>query len=304
MTSLSKPSSGSPDVAFGLYIQGTNLNDLLNGTAYADQIHGGLGADSLYGNAGDDFIFGEGGADMLFGGSGNDTLDGGISNDILVGGSGADLLIGGEGFDTANYSSAATFVHVNLATNAGFDGDARGDTFSSIERVVGSNFDDRLVGDDDGSVLEGGAGNDVLIGGAGFDVLVGGLGRDVLEGGAGIDVLTGGGGDDRFSLGRGDGLDVITDFEQGIDRIVLGSGFEWDHHLGPFGLDRELARGTEVPINGGGIPQGGGGGGDQLFYDTDDYVLYQLNGDHAPTALATFSTPVQLQTTDFWVVGF
>ncbi len=54
-----------------------------------------------------DVLRGFGGNDLLFGGSGNDTLDGGA---------GADALVGGPGTDTADYSSSAAGVTVNLLT--------------------------------------------------------------------------------------------------------------------------------------------------------------------------------------------
>ena len=75
-------------------------------------------------------------------------------------------------------------------------GDAQGDTFSGIDKVIGSSFSDGLFADDSGMVLDGGAGDDLLVGGAGLDVLTGGDGSDTLEGGRGLDVLTGGAGAD------------------------------------------------------------------------------------------------------------
>ncbi|MGV0758504.1 M10 family metallopeptidase C-terminal domain-containing protein [Tistrella mobilis] len=57
-------------------------------------------------------------------------------------------------------------------------GDAAGDSFNSIERVVGSAFDDRLAGNSGANALIGGAGNDELNGRGGNDVLDGGDGRD------------------------------------------------------------------------------------------------------------------------------
>jgi Ca2+-binding RTX toxin-like protein len=262
---------------FGLYINGTNFNDTLFGTAYADEIHGGNGADVL---------FGYGGADFLFGDAGNDTL---------IGGAGADALNGGIGFDTASYASAATSVYVNLATNTGVYGDAQGDTFSGIEKVVGSRNDDWLVANDTGVVFEGGAGHDLLVGGAGFDALIGGTGNDTLEGGRGFDVLTGGEGADYFIFNRGDGTDVVMDFQQGVDKISL-NGFS-SHNSGALGFDGELRTGTEVPISThSGPPRGDL---DRVFYDTDDYALYELGPYGDATLLATFANGVQLQTSDF-----
>jgi Ca2+-binding RTX toxin-like protein len=305
MATLSKlgtlPSLDLPQLGFGLYIDGTDLNDTLYGTAYADEIHGRLGSDVLYGGAGDDLLFGEEGNDTLYGGVGNDILSGGAGNDVLAGGAGADTLIGGDGFDTASYASSSTSVYVNLATNTGAFGDAQGDTFSGIDKVIGSNFADGLFADDSGVVLEGGAGDDLLLGGAGLDVLNGGSGADTLEGGLGLDILTGGSGTDYFVFNRGDGPDLVTDFQSGVDKIVLRDGFS-SYYQGVFGADSELMTGTEVPTH----MRIGGYARDVLFYDTDDHQLYELSraswspyGEVDATLLATFSNGVQLHTSDF-----
>jgi Ca2+-binding RTX toxin-like protein len=295
MATLSKPLTGVISVDLGLYIDGTNFNDNLYGSGGPDEIHGRFGNDSLFGAGGNDWLFGEQGNDYLAGGAGDDLLDGGTGDDTLVGGSGADTLIGGEGFDTASYASSFQSVFVDLATNTGVFGDAQGDTFSGIDKVVGSSFSDGLFADDSGVVLDGGAGDDLLIGGAGWDVLVGGTGHDTLEGGLGLDVLTGGAGADHFVFNRGDGHDLVTDFQQGVDKIVLGD-LLGDIFL-PFGVDHELWTGTEVPTF--------NGGRDHLFYDTDDHQLYVISRawnhprEVEATLLATFSNDVQLQTSDF-----
>jgi Ca2+-binding RTX toxin-like protein len=284
------------DYNFGLYINGTDLNDSLFGSAGADEIHGRAGNDYLSGGGGDDFLFGEQGNDILVGGAGNDRLDGGSGDDTLTGGTGADALIGGDGFDTANYASSFQSVYVNIATNTGVYGDAQGDTFSGIDKVIGSSFSDGLFADDSGMVLDGGAGDDLLVGGAGLDVLTGGTGNDTLEGGVGLDVLTGGAGADHFNFSRNDGPDLVTDFQSGVDKIVLDDTFSGL----PFGNDLELWTGTEVPTFR--VDR------DVLFYDTDDHQLYQLNAvwnhphEVEATLLATFSNGVQLQTSDFILV--
>lgn len=68
----------------------------------------------------------------------------------------------------------------------------------------------------------------VVDGGAGHDELIGGFAGDVLAGGAHDDELTGGYGRDVFVFRKADAEsdDVITDFEDGIDRIdVSDFGF-------------------------------------------------------------------------------
>ncbi|TFL17102.1 calcium-binding protein [Jannaschia formosa] len=76
-----------------------------------------------------------------------------------------------------------------------------------------------------GGNVTGGARADEITGGAANDVLRGGGGGDVLSGGAGLDRLTGGAGRDQFVFNvPGDafqGVDQITDFTVGQDRIVL-----------------------------------------------------------------------------------
>jgi Ca2+-binding RTX toxin-like protein len=300
MATLAKSVLAGPGVILpgwnlGLYIEGTNLNDHLYGTASADEIHGRSGNDFLSGGAGDDLLFGEQGNDSLSGGSGNDRLDGGAGDDAMVGGAGADTFIGGGGFDTVSYASASTAVSINVGGVSAI-GDAQGDTYSDIDKVVGSSFSDTFIADDSGIAIDGGAGNDDIWGGAGIDVINGGTGDDWIEGGRGLDVLTGGTGNDHFVFNRGDGPDVVTDFQSGTDKIVLRAGLDFL----PFGRDFELWTGTEPPSS---PPHQGGGyhREDKLFYDTDDHQLYYLHPWDGPTLLAAFANSVQLQTSDFIV---
>jgi Ca2+-binding RTX toxin-like protein len=134
------------------------------------------------------------GRPLLNGYSGDDVLVGSDYADILTGGSGADVLVGGRGSsptydnfrnaqnaDTASYADAAAGVIASLADSRVNAGDAKGDTFVSIENLTGSDYADILIGDASGNMLRGGDGDDLLIGGAGGDLLSGGAGNDTVS---------------------------------------------------------------------------------------------------------------------------
>ena len=139
----------------------------------------------------------------------------------------------GPGVDTADYSGAASRgVNISLGTGAawsdadGWPDDAMDDTFSSIENLVGTKFNDWLAADSGDNRIEGRRGNDwifggtdedTLLGGKGHDYLFGGSGDDVLYGGVGADCLFGDAGDDV--LYEGDGPDCI-DGGPGVDTVT------------------------------------------------------------------------------------
>ena len=159
-------------------LSGSNFDDKLTGDGNSNTISGGLGNDTIDGDAGNDTLYGNAGNDIIFGGDGNDTL---------VGGASADVLNGGNGIDAAAYWDATTGVTASLLTPANNLGDAFGDTYVSIENLIGSNFNDILTGDGNSNTISGGLGNDTINGGDGNDWLAGGAGADVLNGGNGID---------------------------------------------------------------------------------------------------------------------
>jgi cyclophilin family peptidyl-prolyl cis-trans isomerase len=89
------------------------------------------------------------------------------------------------------------------------------------DEISGLNGSDRLLGQEGADRLAGGTGNDFCQGGAGNDVINGGAGNDRIAGNAGRDRITTGGGRDTILIGRGEGLDVVTDFADGFDKIEL-----------------------------------------------------------------------------------
>jgi len=105
--------------------------------------------------------------------------------------------------------------------------DDHGHKAHPAETLTGTARNDELKGDDGADSLSGGDGNDRLRGEGGNDTLDGAAGNDTLSGGAGANVLTGGQGHDTFQIdphatASVDGLDRITDFTHGEDRLVFG----------------------------------------------------------------------------------
>ncbi len=148
---------------------------------------------------GDNIIRGKGGDDHLTGSLGNDRLSGGTGDDYLFDPDGVNRLLGGSGND-----------YIELGD--GSDG----------SKARGGPGDDTLVSGAGSDILVGGSGNDRIFGGGGDDRIRGGSGDDFIYGGRGSDRMSGGAGADQFVFYAEDqGHDVIRDFEDGIDTIVM-----------------------------------------------------------------------------------
>lgn len=171
-------------------------NDVLRGTNGDNVLMGGDGNDILFGRSGGDNVQGEAGNDMLRGGNDDDVVDGGAGADTVEGQSGDDTLFGGEGSDL-------------LLGQIGEDLLVGGPGFDTLDGGIRA---DTLEGDAGADDLDGNFGNDRLNGGAGNDRLFGNLGLDTLTGGEGFDIF----------VFNPTAADVITDFEPGVDTIVLG----------------------------------------------------------------------------------
>jgi Ca2+-binding RTX toxin-like protein len=88
--------------------------------------------------------------------------------------------------------------------------------------MYGQLGNDTLVGGELADELSGGVGDDQLFGRKGNDRMDGGEGIDLLSGGLGNDSLTGGDGIDFFD--DANGINVVTDFTPGEDKIVAAGG--------------------------------------------------------------------------------
>lgn len=191
-------------------LRGDGGNDVLDGGAGRNILKGGAGNDTYKANASDVIEDSAGSNDtvILMAGerytmaaglealiiaadlqgvnaTGNElknTLTGNRFSNTLDGGAGVDTLNGSGGFDFASYASATSGVTVNLATGANVDGD----TFISIEGVIGSGFADTLIGN-------------------------------------GSAILKGRGGDDTYHMKAGDILEEAAN--EGRDTVIVGGSY-------------------------------------------------------------------------------
>jgi Ca2+-binding RTX toxin-like protein len=235
---------------------GNNLDNVIDANG-ADNVLNGLdGNDSLYAGDGNDIVYAGAGNDYVDGWNGNDSIYGEAGDDYLLGWYGNDYLDGGDGNDTLN-------------------GEYDDDT------IDGWNGNDSIYGEAGNDYLLGWYGNDHLDGGDGNDTLNGEYDNDTLVGGAGNDSLTGGGGNDRFLYDTNAtfttaavGIDVISDFIHGTDKIVLdkttfkaissaaGNGFSISNEFKVVGSDTAAATSS----------------GDIVYNSANGNLFYNQNG--------------------------
>ena len=129
-------------------------------------------------------------------------------------------------------------------------GDARNNTATGgpgEDTVIGNGGNDTLRGNRGNDSITGGNGDDFLYGGRDNDYFEGGEGNDLISGELGNDFLIGGAGRDRFVLESGGGADVIVDFEDSEDLIVLSRGLTFPQIRVTQGVDGAL---ITIPITG------------------------------------------------------
>lgn len=195
-------------------------DDNLYGGTGNDKISVAFGMDAAFGGAGDDTISSGYGTNRIDGGSGNDLVESSanvdfkknspVTPDGSPGANGNDTLAGGSGVDTLSYAKGgAITADLSRHTVQGFTTD----TVTGFEKLIGSAYADKITGSSGAETLDGFSGN------------------DVIRGKGGADTLTGGAGADKFvflksDVGAGLGVDHITDFGTGRDRIDLRDFFK------------------------------------------------------------------------------
>ncbi|HTU12205.1 MAG TPA: calcium-binding protein [Allosphingosinicella sp.] len=271
---------------FGNTIFGNAGANILNGGAGNDLLDGKDGNDTLYGGADDDTLHGGAGSDTLSGGTGTNHLEGGLGDDRYIVESGADLVLefAGEGADRVFASTSYTLAAgvsveiLSTADNAGTAG----------INLTGNALANLVIGNAGANVLSGGAGNDVLDAKEGADTLDGGLGNDILYGGVGNDIF-------QFTAAIGGGhVDLIADFEAGLDRIALHGGiFAGTGSKGAFDANAFHVGAAAHDADDRIIYNAATG---QLFYDADG------DGAGAAVHFATLQPPAALIASDFIVL--
>ena len=173
--------------------------------------------------------------------------DGTIPNLVVFGGTGAEMRNFGNitsivqltGTDGVTYSNRGAGTAAGVNGSSGADHISGGgvtgwvDAGGGNDTITGGAGTDRVLGGAGSDKIRGNAGNDLLYGDGDNDRLIGNGGNDTMLGGAGLDLLIGGMGDDSLTGGTEadvflirssrNGDDVITDFEQGTDRIDLSA---------------------------------------------------------------------------------
>ena len=237
-------------------ITGSPRSDILIGGKGTNTIQGGGGNDRLSGRGGFDWAvydFAPAAVDADLGagtvrGQGRDLLAGieGISgsqfDDVLTGSSRSDGFYGLDGDDVINGKGAFDWMYfddapgpIDIESSSGTATGFGTDSFSAIEGVVGSQFDDNFAGDDRDNYFAGGGGDDTFDGASGTDIayfsfspspitadlssgevagegadqftsvegIVGSPFDDVITGSSADDYIEGSAGDDRLSGGAG-----------------------------------------------------------------------------------------------------
>ncbi|PCH75081.1 MAG: hypothetical protein COC12_01965, partial [Rhodobacteraceae bacterium] len=237
--------------------------------------------------------------EYIIGGLGDDTINGSSNTDHYLYVGGFDTYKAAGGRDMVSFELVDFAVRVDVSRTDGAQ-TADGTTMptgtglrtlmslESVNRVIGSDYDDHLIGSTLDNRFFGGKGNDLLDGGAtatpGYDdQLFGGDGNDTLVGAIGVDasfesnnVYDGGAGTDvidfsdhatgvTFNMKTGDGNDTVTQVE-----ILRGSAFN-DVLTGDDG--------SNILIGGKGSDSVWGLLGDDLFVYVDGFEAIYGGGD-------------------------
>lgn len=163
----------------------------------------------IIGLAGDDMLYGMNGSDVLRGKGGQNALFGGIGADILWATDGTNILSGGA--DDDSY-----FVRSDNASILEFAEEGTDKAYTIVDFL--------LAAGQHVEVLRAITPLGITLGGNEFsNTIQGAAGDDTIFGGGGDDRLIGRGGTDTFQFFSNWGVDVIVDFDDGIDMIDMSN---------------------------------------------------------------------------------
>jgi Ca2+-binding RTX toxin-like protein len=228
-------------------------NDTINvsATTGTNTLSSGAGNDTIVGGIGTDYIYAGTGIDNIDGKAGTDYLS--ISNSLDIANTSINYTSVTNGTIVGGSNNGTTFKNIELlsfTTGTGNDNinisAATGSSYVSSgagnDSIFGGTGSDNIYGGEGDNILNGGAGNDSIYAGAGNDSIFGGTGNDsiyagagnnFLTGGSGNDTLTGGVGIDTFSFSGNSllsltntmGVDTITNFTVGTDKVQLSKSY-------------------------------------------------------------------------------
>ncbi|WP_248737970.1 beta strand repeat-containing protein [Pseudomonas sp. MWU12-2029] len=187
------------------------------------------------------------GAFIGWGNASDNIITGGAGNDLLYGGAGADQFIGGAGIDTVSYGDSTVGVSINLKTGVN-SGIAAGDTYTGIERILGSNGNDTFIADSRVFAFDGGAGTADVVD---YSTSAEAINVDIRSSGVG---LAGIGGDAQG--------DTLVNIEK-----VIGTAFNDTFNLDSATATFEGGAGDDVYVlnsGGGTVIEQAGGGNDEV----------------------------------------
>jgi Ca2+-binding RTX toxin-like protein len=306
--------------------------DQLFGGAGSDTLHGGAGIDRLDGGSQSDIYILNAFSDVVIEAAGNGTQDRVESafNYILADDAEVEWLTTTDATGTGSINLVGNDFVQTIVGNAGANrlgdgGGAGADTLqglggndnycirnaqTTLIETAGQGGADRvtawvsftLAADDDIEFMVSCAawrhGTVDLTGNQLVQTIIGNLGRNRLDGMGGSDTMTGGGGADEFAFSTALGsanIDRITDFQTGIDKILLSSS-----------IFTGLMPGQLAPQSFFGSLSGlAADSGDRILYETDTgRLLFDVDGTGAaqPVQFAQIQSGLSLTANDFAIV--
>jgi Ca2+-binding RTX toxin-like protein len=229
---------------------------------------------NVAGSSFNDTLKGDAKDNILSGLAGGDTLSSNDGNDVLIGGAGGDALIGGNGSDTASYETAMSGVTVSLSNPGINTGDAQGDTYSLIENLRGSEFNDYLEGTTGADSFSNWGGTDTMKGLGGNDTYFAGVFDTIIEAaGGGTDTVY------AYEVNNTASYTLASEVEHLVLRtkMILGTGNGLANTITGNELDNTIDGGAGVDTLIGGL------GNDTYIVDSTSDVVAENGNEGTDT---------------------